>query len=533
MDTNKNETLNKLFNDLKKSLNESKLSVVEAELADKAFVEIEKGNFDEADELLKQALSINPKYSIAYWGRFLVEHKARTINDLIETEDIFKTSINHQRILQYPDQTLIKLIKNIKFERKRLKKLYTQFKDKLEKAKNIDETISLSKTFERIINYKNSIYLLQHKQFLICEQQFSTASTIDEIKSLLECFKTIINDYLLKDLGNMAFERLYEEKLSSVYTIEDIESVTKSFKELLNNKSLRDLETRAYLKTYKTELQSAYTIEDIASVSNSYRELLKNELLKKLETEAYIKTCKAELLSASTIENILSTSVNYKNLLDNKLLNKIEKDSLERLFKDKLRATSSINEIISTSETFKELLNYNLLKTLEKEAFERVCKIKLESASTVEEIVSISNSFKELLDIELLKKLEVGNNLYKTISFNEAKLDYLKNEMAGKNSNNNGTNISGIEKEISQIEQVLKRFYKREDESDIERYTRYIEAISLELDESWKRHYFYWCDADRYGGKFRDYVYDEEMYIEKLEKTSKYYQKRIEALKKQ
>ncbi len=52
MDTNKNETLNKLFNDLKKSLNESKLSVVEAELADKAFVEIEKGNFDEADELL-------------------------------------------------------------------------------------------------------------------------------------------------------------------------------------------------------------------------------------------------------------------------------------------------------------------------------------------------------------------------------------------------------------------------------------------------------------------------------------------------
>lgn len=492
MDTNKGETLNELFNDLKKSLNESKLSVVEAELADKAFVEIEKGNFDEADELLKQALSINPKYSIAYWGRFMVEHNARSINDFIEPEDIFKTSVNYQRILQNPNQSLIKLIKTIKYERKRLKNLYTQFKDKLEKAENLDETISLSKTFEEILNYKNSEYLLKNKQYLICENKLRSASSIDEIKSIVECFKTVINDYLLEDLENIAFERLYEEKLETAYTIADILSVSESFKGLLDNKFLKDL-----------------------------------------ETEAYIKTCKAELLSASTIENILSTSVNYKNLLDNKLLNKIEKDSLERLFKDKLRATSSINEIISTSETFKELLNYNLLKTLEKEAFERVCKIKLESASTVEEIVSISNSFKELLDIELLKKLEVGNNLYKTISFHEAKLDYLKNEMSGKNSNNNGTNISGIEKEISQIEQVLKRFYKREDESDIERYTRYIKAISLELDESWKRHYFYWCDADRYGGKFRDYVYDEEMYIEKLEKTSKYYQKRIEALKKQ
>ena len=489
MDTNKYETINELFNDLKESLNTSKLSAIEAELADKAFREIGKGNFDEADELLKQALSINPKYSIAYFGRFLVEHKARTINDLIEPEDIFKNSVNYQRILQYPNQTLIKLIKNLKFERKRLKNLYTQFKDKLEKAENIDETLSLSKTFEEILNYKNSIYLLQNKQFLICKQQFSSASTIDEIKSLLECFKTVINEYLLKDLGNIAFERLYEEKLRSAYTIEDIVSVTESFKEFLNNKSLKDLETRAY-----------------------------------------IKTCKADLLSASTIEDIISTLVNYKNLIDNKLLKKLEKDSFERLFKDKLKAASSIEEIISTSETFKELLNYNLLETLEKEALEKLCKTKLRSAKTVEEIVTISNSFKELINNELLIELEVGIRFYRYISCSEAELEYLKKEITKNDSELIDTNKTELEKKIKQIEQELKGTYIRGDETDIERYTRYLKALSLELDDCWERYNFYWYYYDKLGGKAREDVDREDEESDKLAEISDYYKKCLEVL---
>ncbi len=98
-------------------------------------------------------------------------------------------------------------------------------------------------------------------------------------------------------------------------------------------------------------------------------------------------------------------------------------------------------------------------------------------------------------------------------------------------SDPNGNNKIEIEKQIKQIEQELKGTYIREDETDEERYTRYIKALSLALDESWERHYFYWCYYDKWGGKSSEYVDMEEEKIEKLRKISKYYEKLLESLK--
>ncbi len=102
------------------------------------------------------------------------------------------------------------------------------------------------------------------------------------------------------------------------------------------------------------------------------------------------------------------------------------------------------------------------------------CKAKFHSATTVEEIVSISNSFKGLLNNELLKELEVGFRPYRYISCSEAELEYLKNELAKNESDTNESDKLEIEKQIKQIEQELKETYIREDETDEERYTRYI-----------------------------------------------------------
>ena len=159
------------------------------------------------------------------------------------------------------------------------------------------------------------------------------------------------------------------------------------------------------------------------------------------------------------------------------------------------------------------------------------CKAKFHSATTVEEIISISNSFKGLINNELLKELEVGFRPYRYISCSEAELEYLKNELAKIESDTNGSDKIEIEKQIKQIEQELKGTYIREDETDIERYTRYIKALSLALDDSWERHYFYWCYYDKWGGKSSEYVDMEEEKIKKLGKISKYYEKRLEELK--
>ena len=159
------------------------------------------------------------------------------------------------------------------------------------------------------------------------------------------------------------------------------------------------------------------------------------------------------------------------------------------------------------------------------------CKAKLRSANTVEEIASVSNSFKGLLNNELLKELEVGISSYRCISCSEAELEYLKNELAKIKTDTNESDKKEIEKQIKQIEQELKGTYTREDETDIERYTRYIKALSLELKDSIEMKYFYWCFYDKWGGKSREDVEYEDKYGDKLDNISKYYQKRLEELK--
>ena len=159
------------------------------------------------------------------------------------------------------------------------------------------------------------------------------------------------------------------------------------------------------------------------------------------------------------------------------------------------------------------------------------CKEKLKSASTIEEMINVTNSFKGLINNELLKELEVEFRPYRYLSCSEAELEYLKNELAKIKSDTNESDKIEIEKRIKQIEQELKGTYIREDETDEERYTRYIKALSLALDDSWERHYFYWCYYDKWGGESSEYVDMEEEKIEKLRKISKFYEKRLEELK--
>ena len=159
------------------------------------------------------------------------------------------------------------------------------------------------------------------------------------------------------------------------------------------------------------------------------------------------------------------------------------------------------------------------------------CKAKLGSASTIEELITASNSFKGLINSELLKELEVEFRPYRYISCSEAELEYLKNELAKIESDANEGDKKEIEKQIKQIEQELKGTYIREDETDEERYTRYIKALSLEIKDSIEMKYYYWCLYDKWGSKFRDDVDYEDKYGDKIDNISKYYQKRLEELK--
>ncbi len=136
-------------------------------------------------------------------------------------------------------------------------------------------------------------------------------------------------------------------------------------------------------------------------------------------------------------------------------------------------------------------------------------------------MINVTKSSKGLINNELLKELEVEFRPYRYISCSEAELEYLKNELAKIESDTNESDKIEIEKQIKQIEQELKETYIREDETDIERYTRYIKAVSLELKDSDD----YLCRWSRFK--------EEEDYNWKLRQMQEFHQKRLEALKNQ
>ena len=92
------------------------------------------------------------------------------------------------------------------------------------------------------------------------------------------------------------------------------------------------------------------------------------------------------------------------------------------------------------------------------------------------------------------------------------------------------TNKTELEKEIKQIEQELKGTHIREDETDIERYTRYLKVISFELKLSEEREDYWWNrhENDDYAKAYLDY---EENFNWELRQMQQFHQKRLEELK--
>ena len=175
------------LNKLKETINESKLVVSEAEFVEKAFKEINNGNFDEADKLLHIALCINPNYEIAHWGKFMVEYKAKTVYDLIMTEDddIFISSTNYQRAIQNKNQILLPLINMIKSERKKIKKWYYSFISNLFNLNSLNVFLYVSNyeknEKDKILNYKDIRMILKIRKSSLSKEIYSSASTLQDI----------------------------------------------------------------------------------------------------------------------------------------------------------------------------------------------------------------------------------------------------------------------------------------------------------------------------------------------------------------
>lgn len=136
-----------------------------APLLKRAFMFLEDGNFEEADEYCEKVLDMEPENAEAYLGKLMAEFGVRRQEGLKNLEKPFDNNSNYQKVMRFADRDLSDRLKgyityiNDRNERARLEGIYNDAVSEMNDAKDIGSMKSYkiaSAKFTTIIGYKDS-----------------------------------------------------------------------------------------------------------------------------------------------------------------------------------------------------------------------------------------------------------------------------------------------------------------------------------------------------------------------------------------
>ena len=156
-----------------------------APLLERAFMFLEDGDWNSANEYCEKVLDIDPKNAKAYLGKLMAELRVRKQEELVNCEQPFDKSNNYQKSIRFADNTLAttlnKYVEKIKQrnENDRKERIYNESIKKIN-SEDIDEIEKAINQFKQIADWKDS-----QEQILLCKQK------IEEIKiqEEQECIK--------------------------------------------------------------------------------------------------------------------------------------------------------------------------------------------------------------------------------------------------------------------------------------------------------------------------------------------------------
>lgn len=140
-------------------------SVNTAPLLKRAFMFLEDGEWNSADEYCEKVLDIEPENAMAYLGKLMAELRVKTQEDLSNCEQPFDNRNNYQKVLRFGDDNLATTMKgyishiNIRNENARLEGLYIDAVNTMRSANTEDRYKYVANLFEAIIDYKDSATL--------------------------------------------------------------------------------------------------------------------------------------------------------------------------------------------------------------------------------------------------------------------------------------------------------------------------------------------------------------------------------------
>ena len=138
-----------------------------APLLKRAFMFLEDGEWDRADDFCEQVLNIDPECAEAYLGKLMAEIRVRKQEELKDLTEPFDNSNNYQKAVRFADEklktALISYIEHIntRNENARLDGIYTRAKNAMSAANTESAYKEAAALFESVSEYQDSAALAQ------------------------------------------------------------------------------------------------------------------------------------------------------------------------------------------------------------------------------------------------------------------------------------------------------------------------------------------------------------------------------------
>ena len=178
-----------------------------APLLKRAFMFLEDGDFDRADEFCEQVLNLEPENAQAYLGKLMAELQVKKQESLKDQAEPFDHINNYQKTIRFADDKLktelIGYIEHIntRNENARLDGIYTRAKNVMSAASTEGEHKEAAQLFESVSEYLDSASLAQtcyekaevaRKDAILAKaKDFMIGNFIQSYESAIHLFKSI------------------------------------------------------------------------------------------------------------------------------------------------------------------------------------------------------------------------------------------------------------------------------------------------------------------------------------------------------
>ena len=195
-----------------------------ASLLKRAFMFLEDGDWESANEYCEKVLDIDPENAQAYLGKLMAELMVKKQDSLKDCAESFENSNNYQKAIRFADDALKSEVKsyieyiNTRNENVRLEAIYINAIYEMESATTKDEYYAIAEVFESISHYKDSA--------LMAEKCINEANEADAKNAYLDAKHSIA---LYHEFGGTYHLEIAIEKLKKLGDYEDSPSLLSKY----------------------------------------------------------------------------------------------------------------------------------------------------------------------------------------------------------------------------------------------------------------------------------------------------------------